>query len=473
MLVEDLDGHDVANAHGGSQSRDVGVQTTTLGVLRQQHGRQDVLGGEERRVSGALVVLAVQDRRVDDAGGVEAVNLGVDRGDVELVVRGDRTDVLLLDLVLVSVRAAVADQDRSGDLLLEHEAHLGLQPHHDVEVRDVHDIVAVQLLLLVDGLRGGNALQKLEELLLLQVPLDVTLCAGLLHGDVSREGLDSRERGVSRAAHDVRDPLGLALDEVRRVGDSLGVGEHQVDALDAVLKRVLLHGLLQGAHREPVLEDGLDVRMRQDRALGLGVSRLENIVRHGNSFLRRIGVVNGGVVGFGGGFGRAGRLLNGIVLVVLVIDEVLGVVGRLLHDIVDEILLLIGHLVIDVLKRPLGVGVSIRVCDDGGGHTGEVVELVPGENDELVINRLLETVVGENHVIDLGFRVSAAQNQAHLSDDPVHDVLRALDNVRGVDGHRGDVAVLYSRARMRSVFGVIEAAMSVNAIGAVLKHSVA
>ena len=470
MLVEDLDGHDVANAHGGGQSRDVGVKPATLGVLRQQHGRQDVLRGEERRVSGALVVLAVQDRRVDDARGVEAVDLGVDRGDVELVVRGDRTDVLLLDLVLVSVRAAVANQDRAGDLLLEHEAHLGLQPHHDVEVRDVHDIVAVQLLLLVDRLRGGDALEELEELLLLQVPLHVTLCAGLLHGDVSREGLDSRERGVSRAAHDGRDPLGLALDEVGRVGDGLGVGEHQVDVLDAVLQRVLLHGLLQGAHLQPVLEDGLDVRVRKNRALGLGVSRLENVVRHGSSFLRRIGVINGGVVGFGGFVSRHVRLLN---IFILFVVDVLGVLGSPLDHIVNEVLLLVSHLIVDVLKRALRVVFSIGMRNDRGGHSREAVELVPREDDDLVIHRLLKAVVGKDHVIDLGFRVCAAQNKTDLTDHAVHDVLRTLDDIRGVNGHRIDVAVLDSRSRVLGMVGVVEAAVSVNAIGAVLKHSVA
>ena len=64
----------------------------------------------------------------------------------------------VLDLVLVVRLTTVADEDRARELLLEHEPHLALQPGHDVEVRDVDDVVTVELLLLVDRGRGGGSL---------------------------------------------------------------------------------------------------------------------------------------------------------------------------------------------------------------------------------------------------------------------------------------------------------------------------
>ena len=63
--------------------------------------------------------------------------------------------------------------------------------------------------------------------------------------------------------HDIVDPLGLSLDEVRRVGDRLGVREQQVDVLDTVLQGVLLNGILQGADLSGILHDTLDVAVGQ------------------------------------------------------------------------------------------------------------------------------------------------------------------------------------------------------------------
>jgi hypothetical protein len=103
-------------------------------------------------------------------------------------------------------RAAVADENRASDLLLEHQAHLALQPDHHVEVRDVDDVVAVQLLLLVDRRRRGDAAGQPEELLLLQRPLDVAAGARLLVGDVGHERLDSRERALADLAEDLGRP---------------------------------------------------------------------------------------------------------------------------------------------------------------------------------------------------------------------------------------------------------------------------
>jgi hypothetical protein len=64
--------------------------------------------------------------------------------------------------------AAVTDQDGTRELLVEHEAHLSLEPNHNVEVGDVDDVVTIELLLLVDRARSRDTLRDAEPLFLLQ-----------------------------------------------------------------------------------------------------------------------------------------------------------------------------------------------------------------------------------------------------------------------------------------------------------------
>ena len=101
--------------------------------------------------------------------------------------------MLLVDLVLGGNIAAVTDEDGSSELLVEHTAHLALHPGDDIEVGNIDDVVAVELLLLVDGGRGGDALEELEDLLLLQVALDVTTGTSLVSRNIGSQGLDAGE----------------------------------------------------------------------------------------------------------------------------------------------------------------------------------------------------------------------------------------------------------------------------------------
>ena len=182
------------------------------------------------------------------------------------------------DLLRIGAGAAVADQDGAGDFLVQHHAHFLLHPGHDVEVGDIDDIVAIELLQLVHGLRSRHTAQGCDLLLDLLAALDVTLGAGLLLRQVDGGRLDAGERALLHAVENDGDPLHAANDLVRLAVDGLGFGEQDLDIRDAVLQR----GFLEAAVTGCVGEDGLDVRVRQDVFLVHVV--FENVILHCFSF---------------------------------------------------------------------------------------------------------------------------------------------------------------------------------------------
>jgi hypothetical protein len=144
---------EVGDAQRDLQLLDGVVVAPTHLVLAEQQVREELLGEVHGGRTGTPVDQPSAQDRLD-----QTVAVHVGRQDdlvrVEVVVVRDRTDAVLVDLVLVVDLATVADQDRPRDLLVQHQPHLALEPGDDVEVRDVDDVVTVQLLLLVD--RGGS-----------------------------------------------------------------------------------------------------------------------------------------------------------------------------------------------------------------------------------------------------------------------------------------------------------------------------
>ena len=232
----------------------------------------------------------MEDTGVDDLlnRGVRVVDVDIDRRSVQLVILGDGADVLLVDLILVRGVTTVANEDGAGQFLIEHDAHLALEPSDHVKVGDVDQIVTVELLLLVDGRRGGDPLGETEELFTLHVSGDVTLCSGLILGDVCVKGLDPAEGALVRLAEQVVDPLHATREELRSVLGRNCVREEEVNTLNAVREHVTLDGLLEGAVLSCFGEHPHHVAMSQAHRGGLSgfAVLLEDVAaRHVITFL--------------------------------------------------------------------------------------------------------------------------------------------------------------------------------------------
>ena len=367
------------------------------------------------------------------------------------MVGRDRTDVLLVDLVLIGDVTAVANEDGSSELLIQHRPHLTLEPGDDIEVDDVEHVITIQLLLLVDRGRGGDSLGDGEELLLLQGTGDVTLRTSLGLGDVGERRLHTGEGALASAVQDASDPLhpprqelgGGAVDELR-------IGEQLIDVGDAVCQSVALHSVLQRSQLRRVGDDALDVGVREDDLLGLlsVVLLLEDVAtRHVFTFL--VGV---GVLGF-------------VVGIVFCSGECLS------EHVMEYLLLLLGHGVVDVLDRlaflilfGLGVldvvlGLLILVFELEG------IELQTGVDDGLVFEGVLRPIGMLNRdTLDESAGVGARKHQTDLTNHAVHDSLRSLEEVVCPDGHHLHIAVLHCFCSVPSLGRLVEETVPVDAI---------
>ena len=342
MLLHNLDGLDLRHHKGRSQRAHGIVQPATNLVLYEEHVGEEGEGREQDRLARATVVSASPNESLDDLlGGLRTRESHAMR--IHLVVLGDGADSLLVDLVLAGLVPTVADEDGSRELLVKHDTHLSLEPGDNVKIGDIDDIVAIELLLLVDGRRIGGPLEELDDLLLLKVTGHVTSSSSLIRRNIGNHGLDAGEGGMLGAREDGRNPLSTTRDHLRRVRQGLGIREENVDVLEAVLIGVSQEGLLKGANLLGVVDDGLHVSMGQ----GLGVPGrgvlLEDVGHVLEAFLD----------GVGKGVGIEVRVLGLVIALVIA----LGVLESLTDHEVNNVLLLVGHLIEDVLDGLFGIGV--------------------------------------------------------------------------------------------------------------------
>src|SRR4029079_8704049 len=161
------------------------------------------------------------------------------------IILGDRTNTILEDLVGIRNSAAIAEKNRTSELLIEHQPHLALHPGDDVEVRDVENIVTVELLLLVDGLRAGFTTSGTVELFLLLFTRDVTLRTSIVVREIRPVRLDAAEGALTRSRENRVHPLLTTSVELRSRGKCLGLGKERVDLIDAVRQCIVLNSRFQ------------------------------------------------------------------------------------------------------------------------------------------------------------------------------------------------------------------------------------
>jgi hypothetical protein len=411
----------------------------------------------------------VRDDRVDELAhrGVGIAEVDVDGGDVELVIRRDRPDVLLVDLVIVGDIPTVTDESRTSDLLVQHDSHLGLEPGHHVEVGDVDHVVTIELLLLVHGGRSRGPLGDPEELFLLQVALDVTLGTSLLGRDVGVDGLDPAERGLASSAEEPSNPLSPTLEVLRDIVDRDSIREQDIDILDAVLEvllRIGLDGLTKRAALHGILNDAGDGVVRQNVHFLLSSlsRRLENVVGHHFTFLvDRIDLVTD--------FTK--HVLECIDIEFAVCSLTLDGLDGLANHEVDDVLLLVGQAVVDVLDGfAIVVFIGNRsLCGTAG--TSSMLELQTSVDDCIFVEHLFHSIaVADSDVLDESAGIGAGEDQADLTDCTVEDLLGTLNQLISPDRHHVDVAMLEKLTSLLCLLRLVEEAIGVDAVISVLEN---
>ena len=143
--------------------------------------------------------------------------------------------MLLLDLVRVIRISTITDKDCTSLLLGHHDFHLTLNPCNNIEILDIKDVITIQLLHLVDGLRIGCSLQECEYLSLLLGTLDVSLCSCFIFCDVSIHALNTLERNTSYAIKNDISPAGISLNELRNSVEIVILREEHIHISNSIV----------------------------------------------------------------------------------------------------------------------------------------------------------------------------------------------------------------------------------------------
>ena len=103
-----------------------------------------------------------------------------------------------------------------------------------------------------------------------------------------------------------------------------------------------------------------------------------------------------------------------------------------------------------------------------------MLKCLTGVNNSFVIKDVNFAVrVTDRNIVDECAGVGARQNKAHLTNNSVKDLLAPLDQLVGVDRHRGDVAVTHQGLGVVGRFGGVEICVCIHTIFPVLENRVA
>ena len=191
----------------------------TDSILKKQHVSKHVLRREQNRITRSFVILSGLNSRSDEVLSLIVIrttsrNRPSDSKQIGIIQ--DRTNVLLINLVVAGSQTTVTDQDRTSDFLVEHHSHLRLKPCNYVEICNIDNIVTIHLLFLINGRRSRGSLKQAEYLFFLKLSFDVSFSSCLIFCNVSKHRLNATEWGVMSLTHNLLNPAHVSLDKFRR-----------------------------------------------------------------------------------------------------------------------------------------------------------------------------------------------------------------------------------------------------------------
>ena len=239
----------------------------TEAVFQQHQIAQSVLGHISSRIAAALVILPSSPNHLDQSLGLlfalHSLILPT-HNEQSLIILEHAVDMIFTDVVIGIRLTTVADQNRTSDFLIQHHPHFLLHPGHHVEISNINDVVAIQLLLLVNGLRIGCPLQQSEHFILLLPTLDVTPGPRFVLGNIRKQSLNAGERSMINSVHDVGYPTHIALNKSGAAAMHIPIFREQpIDLINAVFGAVLQHRLAQASQPLGILNQGFHLRMGQ------------------------------------------------------------------------------------------------------------------------------------------------------------------------------------------------------------------
>ena len=217
-------------------------------VFHEKHLGYLLLLEETDDVTRTLIVILREDCCCDNSMLLRFIllrfNIILDA--VEILILDYRDDAVFINLISVAIRTTVAEDICTSLLLIELDVHLRLNPRDDVEVC-IDDILSVKLLLLIDHAARYNSLQELEYFFLLVLTLDITLCTGIIAGNICKLHSYLLERCVMYATDYYGYPVTrLVVDPLRSIIDVLLFSVDKIEILDTIFSSMCEISLFKG-----------------------------------------------------------------------------------------------------------------------------------------------------------------------------------------------------------------------------------
>ena len=144
-------------------------------------------------------------------------NIQICMNGIQVIIGPDRSDLIRIDLTLITIITTVPQHHRNSQLFIEHQAVDVIQILYIIEIRDIDNVIAMQSILHINGLRiGGSAYQlEISGLLLLFSFLVAPGAKCINTANIGLAGSDSGNRALMYFLHHISNPALVIGNEFR------------------------------------------------------------------------------------------------------------------------------------------------------------------------------------------------------------------------------------------------------------------
>ena len=258
-------------------------------IFQKQHVGKSIFCGIHHGISRSSVKFPVLDDTTNQGFRFVVIcsggsNLNICMNGKQIIVKRNRTNVLIINMVITGSQTSISDQICSCEFFVQHHSHFCFQPCSNVKVRNIDHIVAIHFLFLIYSCRFRTTFDQAEEFFLLHFSFDVTFCTSIVFGDISKYRFHAGEWSMMHRTHNIGNPTHISLDKCRLSSQSTIVREKIVDLIDTVLE----NSVSQTSKTFRIFKDRSDlidgyqcsVGMHQDSGSVLIVCPVKNVFLH-------------------------------------------------------------------------------------------------------------------------------------------------------------------------------------------------
>ena len=234
------------------------IDATTIKIASKKHHVKQMRGAVEVKGTAALILLTSIQCCSDNSLGIHIVvtevcsgvstlklcscssNVNISMNGIELIILPNRTNVGLINLLLIAGFSAIADHDCGSKLLIQSHTHYTILIIDNIEIGDINYIVSLELVLNINSLRICRTIQKgqiSDKALFLS--LLVALCSDISASSICLAGANTANGALMCLTENAVDPGLVSGNKFRCTGlHILILREQSLDAINSVLQSV-------------------------------------------------------------------------------------------------------------------------------------------------------------------------------------------------------------------------------------------